>query len=196
MASPNHLLLAITLPLGSLPRRQPPSLDRAHIAPLPPPPRSPDSDRSSPDASSSDSEHDDDDDDDAAAGARPRARAQKDYTLLLSSTRDRAAKIVTREDGFEKRYLWRCGRCKTVYGYQLDDVHYPSAAAAAAEGKGKGRDKDKEVLGEQGGDGLQQRRERRKRKDYVYFLPGALMPTEELGREVADGQAVFPGVGE
>ena len=130
----------------------------------------------------------------------PRPRKQKDYTLLLSSTRDRAAKIITREDGFEKRYFWRCGRCKVVYGYQLDDIHYPSTTAIAAAAttttatttttaaaEDKGKVKDGARVGHPGCG--------RKRKDYVYFLPGALLLTEELGREVGDGETVFPEVG-
>jgi hypothetical protein len=44
----------------------------------------------------------------------------KGYTLLLTLLRDRHAKIVTREDGFEKRTLLRCGRCRLVIAYQLE----------------------------------------------------------------------------
>ncbi|RPB24607.1 hypothetical protein L211DRAFT_867931 [Terfezia boudieri ATCC MYA-4762] len=212
----SHLLLATTLWLPTLPTRQPPSLDRAIIAPLPPPPRNPDSGSTSPSPSSSSSSSSSDSDSDsdcspphtttntntplaaaaAAAIARstppppPRPRKQKDYTLLLSSTRDRTPKIITREDGFEKRYFWRCGRCKVVYGYQLDNIHYPSSTTAtttAAQGEGNGMERDQIV---------QQRRTRKKKRDYVYFLPGALTPTEQLGREVADGESVFPGVSE
>jgi len=34
-----------------------------------------------------------------------------------------------------------------------------------------------------------------KTRDYVYFLPGALTPTEELGREVNEGDAYILGIG-
>ena len=33
-----------------------------------------------------------------------------------------------------------------------------------------------------------------KTRDYVYFLPGALTPTEELGREVNEEDAHFQGI--
>ncbi|KAI9750642.1 MAG: hypothetical protein M1815_001677 [Lichina confinis] len=46
------------------------------------------------------------------------------YSLLLSTVQDRRPLIVRREDGFEKRWLWRCGRCRVVVGYQLDPIHF------------------------------------------------------------------------
>jgi hypothetical protein len=42
------------------------------------------------------------------------------YGLLLSTHPERQAEIITSDDGFEKRYLQRCGRCNLVVGYQLD----------------------------------------------------------------------------
>ena len=42
------------------------------------------------------------------------------YGLLLSTRQDRNAEIITSDDGFEKRYLQRCGRCDIAMGYQLD----------------------------------------------------------------------------
>ncbi|KAF1939968.1 hypothetical protein EJ02DRAFT_456418 [Clathrospora elynae] len=42
------------------------------------------------------------------------------YGLLLSTRQDRQAEIITSDEGFEKRYLQRCGRCNLVVGYQLD----------------------------------------------------------------------------
>lgn len=32
--------------------------------------------------------------------------------------------MIRREDGFEKRMLLRCGRCKLVVGYTLDEAHF------------------------------------------------------------------------
>ena len=32
--------------------------------------------------------------------------------------------MVTSDEGFEKRYLQRCGRCSLVVGYQLDWQHF------------------------------------------------------------------------
>ena len=39
--------------------------------------------------------------------------------VLLSSTRDKRALIVKRPDGFEKRWLWKCARCKVPWAYEL-----------------------------------------------------------------------------
>lgn len=44
------------------------------------------------------------------------------YTILLSMTLNRKVTIVRREDGFERRLLWRCGRCRLIIGYELDSV--------------------------------------------------------------------------
>jgi hypothetical protein len=66
------------------------SQDKAHIMTLPPPPS----------ASKS------------TAGAH--------YGLLLSTRQECSAEIITSDDGFEKRYLQRCGRCNLAVGYQLD----------------------------------------------------------------------------
>lgn len=48
------------------------------------------------------------------------AKSSDHYGLLISTRCDRQAEIVTSEQGFEKRYLQRCGRCNLVVGYQLD----------------------------------------------------------------------------
>ena len=88
----NHLLLATTTPLPSLPKRQH-TRDAAHIMPLPPAPTS---------------------------GRNKNAPSQDHYGLLLSTRQDRQAEIITSDEGFEKRYLQRCGRCNLVVGYQLD----------------------------------------------------------------------------
>lgn len=113
-------------------------------------------------------------------------REKDDYTLILSLSKDRSAKIITREDGFEKRWIWRCGRCRLVTGYQLDDAHFaqgpnstthPDTGVVGGDaGAGAGADKDRSEK--------EKRRAERKRKRYLYILPGAVLPTEELGREV------------
>lgn len=44
--------------------------------------------------------------------------------------------IIRREDGFEKRTLVRCDRCRLAVGYKLDGDHFEDSreeAAAAAE---------------------------------------------------------------
>lgn len=102
----NHLLLATTHSLSSLPRRKDPARDAALILPLPLP---------RPTAN---------DDDDESTNAD--AKGVKHYSILLStSIPDRRATLVRREDGFEKRLFLRCGRCRVVVGYFLDGVHFP-----------------------------------------------------------------------
>ncbi|KAE8354098.1 hypothetical protein BDV28DRAFT_156468 [Aspergillus coremiiformis] len=107
----NHLLLATTHNIPSLPRRKDPAKDQAIILPFPPP---------------RDNESDDDE-------SNLRSRKQKHYSILLSTTvPDRKATLVRREDGFEKRLFLRCGRCRVVVGYFLDAVHFPSSSSTAA----------------------------------------------------------------
>ncbi|KAF2676440.1 hypothetical protein K458DRAFT_322150 [Lentithecium fluviatile CBS 122367] len=91
-----HLLLATSTPLNALPTRKN-ALDAAHIMPLPPPPTA------------------------APTKGRPTPLPPTDhYGLLLSTRLDGRPEMVTSDDGFEKRYLQRCGRCGLVVGYQLD----------------------------------------------------------------------------
>lgn len=93
----SHLLLATTTPLPSLPQRHH-SLDKAHIMPLPPPP-APSTGKNSRGEQPTRSDH---------------------YGLLLSTRIEKNPEIITSDEGFEKRYLQRCGRCSLVVGYQLD----------------------------------------------------------------------------
>ncbi|KAJ5792081.1 uncharacterized protein N7503_008059 [Penicillium pulvis] len=98
----NHLLLATTRDISTLPRRGGEAKDKAIIVPL------------------EDRTNEEDLEMSEAQGART-----KHATLLLSTTiPDRRATLIRREDGIEKRILLRCGRCKVVMGYYLDGVHY------------------------------------------------------------------------
>ncbi|TKA56323.1 hypothetical protein B0A49_08930 [Cryomyces minteri] len=137
------LILASTTPLTALSVRASPSLDKASILPLPPPPRS---------SSPSDS-----DDEDPSFSSQKRPRSTH-YVLLLSTLLDRKPIIVRRTDGFEKRWLQRCGRCRVVIGYQLDASQYADA----------GEDEQEEA------------RRDGKREDMVYLLPGGLVSTEDM----------------
>ncbi|KAF4188900.1 hypothetical protein CNMCM7927_000474 [Aspergillus lentulus] len=162
----NHLLLATTRTIATLPRRKAPAQDNALILPLP----------------HADEDEDDDDDEEPDATTSPepnrteqtesegqddrqrRKQKQKHYTILLSTTLpDRKATLIRREDGFEKRRFLRCGRCRVVVGYFLDAVHFPVA-------HGKGED----VVEAEGAD---------QEPRVVYLLPGALMETEIMGDE-------------
>ncbi|CCX16385.1 Similar to hypothetical protein HMPREF1120_02567 [Exophiala dermatitidis NIH/UT8656]; acc. no. EHY54398 [Pyronema omphalodes CBS 100304] len=102
-------LLASTYNFSTLPVRSSPGLDSATIIPFP-------SLVTNPNSSSSHSE--------------PTA----DFTVLLGLVKDRDGShgtsggpggsggkvIVAREDGFEKRALYRCGRCKVVVAYAVE----------------------------------------------------------------------------
>lgn len=71
--------------------------------------------------------------------------------------------MVRREDGFEKRWFLRCGRCRVVVGYFLDAVHFPASAEKSQEHGQDGEEEDEE------------------RAKVVYLLPGALVETEDMG---------------
>lgn len=104
------LLLATPYPLAALPRRAPPSLDRAYILPLPPLSPTP----SKPNADSEPSPN--------TAPILP--------SLLTQNMRPaRKLVVVRREDGFEKRRVHRCGRCGVCVGYEI----------VGEEGEGGGR---------------------------------------------------------
>ena len=65
--------------------------------------------------------------------------------------------IVRREDGFEKRSVRRCGRCRLVVGYML--VGGEGNAVGVGKGSGNGVGK------------------------VVYLLPGGLVETGDVRRE-------------
>ncbi|KAJ5539076.1 hypothetical protein N7513_007408 [Penicillium frequentans] len=108
----NHLLLATTRDISTLPRRGGEAKDKAIIVPL--------EDRTN--------------EEDLEMGEAQGART-KHATLLLSTTiPDRRATLIRREDGIEKRILLRCGRCKVVMGYYLDSVHYGEEKTQVVDG--------------------------------------------------------------
>jgi len=91
--------------------------------------------------------------------------------------------MIRREDGFEKRYLWRCGWCRLVVGYELDEIHSPSSGEGGEVMDVDGRGKDGEG-GEENG-----------RTKVMYLLPGGIMSTEVManGKRVGEGEV---GLGE
>jgi hypothetical protein len=119
-----HLLLATTTPLPNLPTRQH-CIDKAHIMPLPPPPTS-------------------------LPVRRDQIKPMDHYGLMLSTTLDRNPEIIQSDDGFEKRYLQRCGRCNLVVGYQLDWQQFEGEARSG------------------------------RREDVVFLLPDGFMTTSEM----------------
>jgi hypothetical protein len=148
-----HLLLASTHYLDALPTRRPPALDRGLILPLPPPHFD-----NSPDSSSSDSEAERPPAEEQLSKRRNRHEKSGGgsgvgYSILLSTTVDRKPVMIRREDGFEKRLLLRCGRCRVVVGYKLDEAHFGGGEGVSEVGK-EGR--------------------------VVYLLSGGLMGTEDM----------------
>lgn len=102
------ILLATTHTLSRLPRRAPPSLDAALILPLP---------ASPPTFSVEYGEE-------GGGSAAVEEEIHKDmpaegYSRLLGMVQDTKTTIVRREDGFERRLLYRCGRCAVVVGYEV-----------------------------------------------------------------------------
>ncbi|KAK2734204.1 hypothetical protein FQN57_001858 [Myotisia sp. PD_48] len=98
--------------------------------------------------------------------------SSKHSTILLSTTTpDRKPIILRRSDGFEKRLLVRCGRCKVVLGYVLDEVHFK-----------KGNDSSEHQTTESIAE---------KEPDILYVLPGALAETHELDKEVHVGREAW-----
>ncbi len=120
---------------------------------------------------------------------------EKGYSLLLSTTLDRRPVIVRREDGFEKRWLWRCARCRVVVGYQLDSIHFTSSTGSGGSGtagdaggalrgndeigikssnNAKGNEEGKDREGEAGD------QKQDKDKKLMYLLPGGLLSTQDM----------------
>ena len=110
----SQLLLATPYALSALPKRQSPALDGARILPLGKPPTTQDDeDMLHPDEATERNQ----DDELEKNGNNESTEVQ--YSLLLNTTLDRRAVVVRREDGFEKRWVRRCGRCRTGIGYVL-----------------------------------------------------------------------------
>jgi hypothetical protein len=87
---------------------------------------------------------------------------QESYTILLSHARDPTPVIIRREDGFEKRYLLRCQRCKVIYGYEIA--------------------RDKSMVAENVGGYT---------CPILYLLPGALVETQAMARGEKHEDEVF-----
>ncbi|KAJ5810814.1 hypothetical protein N7447_010330 [Penicillium robsamsonii] len=156
----NHLLLATTRNISTLPRRGGEGKDKALILPL---------ERKS--STDGDVEAELEEEAKATETSSRKARHASNHTTLLLATTvpDRRATVIRREDGIEKRILLRCGRCKVVVGYYLDRLHWPSAGD---RGVGKQEEEEEE------------------RPPAVYLLPGAVVETEKLGGEGGWGEGV------
>ncbi|KAK2861214.1 hypothetical protein FQN49_004434, partial [Arthroderma sp. PD_2] len=190
----NHLLIASTQDLSKLPRRRAPALDNAIILPLPKSKTAEEEDDD--EGESSDDEESDNKDRGEGhitrrvesttlksgtkkAASLSSASSSQHYTILLSTTTpDRKPIILRRADGFEKRLLVRCGRCKVVLGYVLDEVHFKKGddnKAGAGAGM-KGEQSNTHSPGE---------------LEVIYVLPGSLVETVELGKEIQIGKEAW-----
>ncbi|TVY13333.1 hypothetical protein LARI1_G008993, partial [Lachnellula arida] len=101
------------------------------------------------------------------------------HTILLNLSKSPKTTIIRRDDGFEKRVLWRCGRCGVVVGYEI-----------AAQGLGLGGEKmDLDVDGGENGKGKEKETERYAGR-VMYILPGGVTSTDVMsgvGRKIGEG---------
>lgn len=144
----SQTILATTTPLSKFSRRSGSALDKAHIVPL----------LTSPSVSGENDEQ-------FEMNKQLLVSELSQCAIVVGAVLDPKAIIIRREDGFEKRYLQRCGRCGLVVGYHLDSSQYDGT-------KGSGRE-----------DGV------------VYILPGSLMSTEDMseGKDMAP-HITFSGI--
>lgn len=151
------LLLATPCTLSALPRRASPSLDRAHILPLP---ALSHSSRTGREGSEGRINVEGD-----ATSIEDRAGENEDAvnslrndplpSLLAPALRPtRKLVVVRREDGFEKRRVYRCGRCGLSIGYEIEGETAPTGVVGSVKG---GR--------------------------IIYLLEGGLVATEDMGKD-------------
>ncbi|KAL8753532.1 MAG: hypothetical protein Q9199_004985 [Rusavskia elegans] len=120
-----HLLTTPYL-LSDLHRRASPSLDHARILPFP---------STSP---ASDNDQEDQDREVVQDGQEQQQKPSRILPSLLSTNVKpvRKAIVVQREDGWEKRRLWRCGRCGVAVGYEILGDEEPAGDIAGGGKKG------------------------------------------------------------
>lgn len=73
------------------------------------------------------------------------------YAKLLNTVADSKPTVIRRDDGLEKRYMHKCGRCDLTLAYQLDKSQFEGAEPESGP-----------------------------RLDVVYVFPGGLMSTEDM----------------
>jgi hypothetical protein len=88
------------------------------------------------------------------------------YALLTNTITDNTATVIRLEDGFEKRYLHKCGRCELNVGYSLDKSQFEDTKASSGV-----------------------------RQDIAFLIPGGLVSTEDMkGGKDMDAMIVNVGV--
>lgn len=101
------------------------------------------------------------------------------YTILLGLSKSAKTTIIRRDDGFEKRVLWRCVRCGVVVGYEI------------GLGGGEKMDIDMDVDGGENGKGKGKGNEEERYQGRVmYILPGGVTSTDVMGgvgRKIGEG---------
>ncbi|RFU26378.1 hypothetical protein B7463_g9970, partial [Scytalidium lignicola] len=162
----SSLLLTSTHTLSSLPRRS--GLDKAIILPLSTKPPILNAVPRSPSPSPSNPEENEVPSDKKPTFDIPQDLPPAGFSMLIHMRADKKPIVIRREDGFEKRLLWRCGRCRLVVGYQIP-----------AEG-GEPMDVDSSGKGRSGED--EEEEEERDLK-VVYLLPGGLMSTDAIAKK-------------
>ncbi len=87
------------------------------------------------------------------------------YTILLGMVPEKKITIVRREDGFEKRVLYRCSRCSIVVGYEIQ-------GQGQWQGQGEVMDVDTDDKGKGREEGYTGK--------VVYLLPAGIMSTDVM----------------
>lgn len=104
------------------------------------------------------------------AGDERKKIEQAHYTIPLSTlVPDSTPIVIRREDGFEKRVLLRCGRCRVIVGYKL--IHNNTGTTAETEDDFDEEEEEDDEIGlSKGGKGDRA----------MYLLPGSIVGTQDL----------------
>ncbi|KAG9585623.1 hypothetical protein KCU77_g5889, partial [Aureobasidium melanogenum] len=73
------------------------------------------------------------------------------YASLANTITDTKPTVIRCEDGFEKRYFHKCGRCELSVAYSLDKSQFEDTKTSSGP-----------------------------REDVVFLIPGGLMSTEDM----------------
>lgn len=73
------------------------------------------------------------------------------YALLANTTTDDKPTVIRLEDGFEKRYFHKCGRCELSIAYSLDKSQFDDTKSSSGA-----------------------------REDVAFLVPGGLVSTEDM----------------
>lgn len=129
---------------------------------------------------------------------------QAHYTIPLSTLIPETKPIIVRrEDGFEKRILLRCGRCRVVVGYEIDSGVKNTSSDPDEDYDGydeeqmEDEDEDEEYEDEDGDFAMPRRRTRRRKDDKdraIYLLPGSIVGTEDLNHTSDGGGDMLNGM--